>query len=130
MALNSIVIGSLLVALGLIGYSAPDTLGKLGEKGVSPTALIPAAFGVLIALCGVIVLIKESLRKHAMHAAAMFGLLGAIGGVMPLVRGGMNVELASVKSGLIMIILCVGFVILCVRSFILARIARKSGLSA
>ena len=67
MPIVSIVIGALLVGLGAYGYTASDTK--------SITAWIPAFVGGPLILCGLIAL-KESLLKHAMHVAAMLGLLG------------------------------------------------------
>ncbi|MCZ6835728.1 MAG: hypothetical protein O7G85_08140, partial [Planctomycetota bacterium] len=66
MARLTIVFGSLLIALGLVVYfvlADPDEQGK-----VSVTALIPAFFGIPIALLGVVAL-KEKLRMHAIHGA-------------------------------------------------------------
>ena len=58
---------------------AAETLRTGEVQRVEPkykkTALIPAAFGLALLLCGALAL-KESRKKHAMHAAAMVGLLG------------------------------------------------------
>ena len=120
--------GVMLIALGLIGYFAPDTFGKTGPEGKSPTALIPAAIGLILLICGAVVSANPKLRKLVMHVAALVGLIGAAGGFMPLVMRKFDFELASVVSGLLMIILSGLFVIFCVRSFVLARIARSEGL--
>jgi uncharacterized membrane protein YeaQ/YmgE (transglycosylase-associated protein family) len=125
---TAILFGLLLIALGLVGYFAPEKLGEVGEKGTSPTALIPAVIGAILLLCGLIVAAKPTLRKHVMHLAAVVGLLGAIGGVMPLMRTDFDFKKSSAVSGALMIGLCALFVILCVRSFVLARIARSEGL--
>ena len=63
-----------------------------------------------------------------MHLAAMVGLLGAIGGVMPLQRNKFDFEKSGSVAGLLMIVISAIFVVLCVRSFVLARIARSEGL--
>jgi hypothetical protein len=126
MAPISILFGLLLTGVGLIGYFAPTTFGEVGEKGTSPTALIPAGFGAVLVLCGLIVLAKPGLRKHVMHLAAMVGLLGAVGGIMPLARVGLDFTKSGVVAGTLMIVLCVAFVGLCVRSFIAARKARQA----
>lgn len=128
MARAAILFGLLLIVLGLVGYFAPDTLGVVAEKGTSPTALIPAGFGAVLLLCGLIVEFAPKTRKHVMHLAALVGLLGAVGGVMPLTRGPLDLEKASARSGILMIVLCGLFVILCIRSFVVARIARGEGL--
>lgn len=124
MPIVSIVFGLMLVALGAWGYSASDLEGAL-----KLTALIPAAFGVLLAVCGVVGM-KESRLKHAMHAAAMVGLLGfllAAGRFLPkFLREGLDTaKLASLATGGMMV-LCGLFVILCVNSFIQARRRRKA----
>ena len=128
MARAAILFGILLIALGLVGYFSPATWGEVGEKGTSPTALIPAGFGAVLLICGLIVEFAPHTRKHVMHLAAVVGLLGAAGGVMPLTRGPLDLEKASARSGILMIVLCGLFVILCIRSFVLARIARSEGL--
>jgi len=124
----AILFGVLLCGLGAIGYLSPATFGEVGPEGKSPTALIPAAFGVALLVCGMIVSARPTTRKHVMHVAAAIALLGAIGGITPLVRGGLDLNKASVVSGLLMILLCGLFVALCVRSFVRARIARSEGL--
>jgi hypothetical protein len=128
MARVAILFGALLVVLGLVGYLAPDTLGKNESDKTSPTALIPAGIGAILLLCGLIVEFKPAARKRVMHLAAAVGLIGALGGIMPLTRGPMDLEKASVRAGLLMIVLCAIFVVLCIRSFVLARIARSEGL--
>jgi hypothetical protein len=128
MARAAMLFGALLIALGLVGYFAPDRIGAVGDKGTSPTALIPAGFGAVLLICGLIVEFAPATRKHVMHLAAVVGLLGAVGGVMPLTRGPLDLEKASARSGIMMIVLCGVFVILCIRSFVLARIARHEGL--
>ena len=66
---------------------------------------------------------NDKLRKHAMHFAAMVGLFGTIGGFMPLVRqynktGSFDPTKPSAVAGELMILICVVFVGLCVKSFI------------
>jgi peptidoglycan/LPS O-acetylase OafA/YrhL len=128
MARVAMLFGALLIVLGLVGYLAPEMLGQVGPEGTSPTALIPAAIGAILFLCGLIVEFKPSARKHVMHLAAAIGLIGAVGGIMPLQRSKMDFSKASAVSGLLMILLCAIFVVLCIRSFVLARIARSEGL--
>ena len=66
----SIGTGIILTVLGLGGY--------VMSGGASPTALIPAAFGILFIVFGYLAR-KESMRRHAMHGAALLSLLGIIG---------------------------------------------------
>ena len=121
MANITIIIGLLLIALGAGGY--------YGGGQASMTAMIPAFFGLPIALLGVVAL-KEKLRKHAMHGAVLLGLLGFVGALMrPVMKlfGEEPFELnMAVGSQLAMAAICLVFVVLCVRSFIAARKSREA----
>jgi hypothetical protein len=128
MAGLSVVFGLLLILLGSVGYLAPDSLGQNDPGKTSPTALIPAGIGAVLLISGLIAYAAPNLRKHMMHLAAAVALVGALGGFMPIMRGGMAMEKSSVRSGVVMIVLCGLFVVLCIRSFVLARIARREGL--
>jgi hypothetical protein len=118
MATAAIVYGCLLILIGVAGYVA--------SGAASFTALIPAAIGLVAALCGVAAL-KERWHKHAMHAAsvvAVIALLGTVRGLMSafLWIGGTAPERpgATVSQSLTAV-LSVVFVILAVRSFVRAR---------
>jgi hypothetical protein len=122
MANVTIGFGLALAALGLGGYFATGR--------ASFTALIPLAIGLLLLLCGVLAR-QEALRKHAMHAAAVLGLLGFLGPmrVLPqmlrLLTGGEGVpHPAAVLDQLVMMVVCGVFLALCIRSFVAARRAR------
>ncbi len=130
MTIQTIAIGALLMGLAAYGY----TNAELNDKGEKPlTALIPGVFGAILVLCALIALVKPTLRKHVMHLAALVGLLGVAGGFMPIYR--QTVKLGkpfdptapSVMSGIIFSLLCLIFLVLCVRSFIAARKARTAG---
>ena len=127
MAPATIAIGAALVVVGLVGYYSPNVGGLEGTPQASPTGLIPTAIGGLLILCGLIVLAAPHLRKHVMHLAAVIGLIGAIGGFMPIVLGNLDFGKASVVAGILMVLLCSLFVGLCVRSFVQARKARQAG---
>ena len=116
MANTTIGFGAALIAVGLFGYFRSGM--------VSLTALIPAAFGLLLALAGFLAR-DESRRKHAMHGAAVVGLLGVSAVIRPAkaLAGGADVNLAIVLQ-LLMAALSAFFVGLCLRSFIAARRAR------
>lgn len=131
MAVPALITSLLLIVVGVVGYinGTPGADGK-----VSPTALIPAFFGAIIGICGVLAF-NPKFRKHAMHLAAMVGLLGAIGGIMPLVRqynktGSFDPTKPSAVAGELMILICLVFVGLCVKSFIDARKARQAGITS
>jgi len=114
----TIVYAVLLIALGLVGF--------FGFGRSSITALIPAFFGVLVLVAGLLAQ-DEKLRRHAMHAASALGLLGFLGTVTGLVKfftligGGEVARPAAVISQAVMAILSLIFFILCLQSFIAAR---------
>ena len=111
---TTILFGALLIVTGLAGY--------LGTGSEQKTALIPAAFGIVILICGLLAA-NESRRMMAMHIAVLFGLLGAIGVAPVLFKEGQ--PQAAFISKVVTLILCVVFVGLCIRSFIAARKARE-----
>lgn len=114
---TSIIFGSLLVLIGLIGYCYGLMTGH-----ASPTALIPAAFGLVLAILGLAARSNEGMRKHLMHAAVLVTLLGFI-----MTAGRLLMKLneltfgAAVVSQISTAVVCLLFVILSVRSFIDAR---------
>jgi hypothetical protein len=119
--------GALLLVLGAIGYFKPDLIGT-GEP-YKPTALIPAAFGLIIEICGALSLSQPGLRKMLMHLAALAGVLGTIGGFAPAVMRKFDFSQAAVVIGLGMSVVCLIFTLLCVRSFIAARKARQRAIA-
>jgi len=122
MANTTIAFGGMLILLGIGGY--------FGTAAASPTALIPAAFGVVLVLLGVIAR-GEARRKIAMHIAVVVGLagfLGSVGGLrdLGLYLGGADVARpAAAMAKSVMAILSGIFVMLCVLSFVQARRAGK-----
>src|SRR5262245_27674859 len=114
---TAIWIGRLLVLLGIAGYGYGMFNGN-----ASLTAMIPAAFGIVLMLLGHLSIAKEAWRKHLMHLAVIIALLGF---VLPVGRlatkfGDLTMS-AAVISQILMAILCLVFVVLGVRSFIAAR---------
>lgn len=122
----SIAFGLFLTLVGLIAFAVtyqPDRPPY--------TALIPCVFGVLLMLLGRLAF-KDSLRKHAMHGAAMVALVGFLGGVakgvpglMKLLGGDETILARAVTAQLTMAVTCALFLFLCIRSFINARKARE-----
>lgn len=111
-----ITVGALLVALGAYAYT--------GSVSRSAMTLIPAIFGAVFIVLGALAR-KESLRKHAMHGAAAFALLGMVAGVGPLAMGGTNrFPPLMIQATTGMMVLCAVLLALAVRSFIQARRAR------
>ena len=121
MASLTIGLGVALVALGLAGYFL--------TARVSLTALIPAAFGLLIAISGLIAR-DERKRMHAMHAAVLVALIGFLGSIRGLLQIGAVIDgtaarPAAVISQSVMALLTLGYLVVAVRSFIAARAARR-----
>ena len=106
-----------MILVGIIGYGYGLSTGS-----ASLTALIPAAFGVVLMVLGHAAQMAEGARKHLMHVAVLIGLAGFI---IPAVRligkmGELSMS-AAVISQLAMALLSLLFVVLSVRSFISAR---------
>jgi hypothetical protein len=123
LANTTIVFGVVLIALGVGSY--------FGTNMVSPTALIPAAFGLLLIVFGVLAK-DEKRRKMAMHIAVTVGLLGFLGTITGLLKlftmlaGGEVARPTAVVAQSIMAILMLVYVGMCVKSFIDAR-RRRAG---
>jgi thiol:disulfide interchange protein len=122
MSTITIALGCALIVLGVTGYVLTG--------GLSPTALIPAAFGIALAIAGLAAR-DDRRRKHAMHAAVVVALLGLLGslrglrGIDELIAG--NAERpAAVISQLTMAVLCGIYLVLAINSFVAARRNRAS----
>jgi preprotein translocase subunit Sss1 len=114
---TAMVSGVLLILLGIIGY-----IFGLMHDAASPTALIPTAFGLLLFILGAVAKKKENLRMHLMHAAVLIGLVGfAIPAWRVLSTLSNFIMSTAIVSQLAMALICLVFVILCVKSFIDAR---------
>lgn len=124
MAWPTILCGTLLVLVGVIGY------GTASGEARSPTALIPSVVGAILIVLGALAF-SEKRRKHVMHLAAMVGLIGMIGGFMPIRKqfnqpDGFDPTKPSAISGILMVLICGFFLWMCVMSFIGARKARQA----
>lgn len=111
----------------LISLISPVSMVYVGH--FTGTAMIPAYFGIALILCGIVAL-NPKLRMHAMHGAALVGLIGALGGlgmsVPKLLKSEPLARPIAVYSQLALGILAVIFVALAVKSFIDARKARRA----
>ena len=125
MANVTLFFGVMLILLGWGGY--------VGSGSQHPTALIPLWFGVALAVFGALAISRsEARRKLFMHINVTIGLLGFLGATVEAILGAMKATPASqaaeagylisaqtsktLMAGLLLI-----YVLLCVRSFILAR---------
>lgn len=123
MAKLTMVFGVLLVVLGGIGFVATGS--------THPTALIPAGFGLVICIAGMLANTEDSKKRMLwMHIAVTVGLLGFLGGAvmtaMAFVKahGGPLARPTATGEQAVMGAICAVFVGLCVRSFIAARRSR------
>jgi hypothetical protein len=123
MAKITIVTGVLLILLGLASY--------LYTGHQYPTSLIPSAFGILLVAFGSMAETPVQRRRMlAMHIAVTVGLLGflataaALVSVVQLVKGKLFPYPIAIEEKAAMSILLLIYVLLCVRSFIVARRSR------
>lgn len=124
MAKLTIAIGVVLALIGAGFYSmiVPH----------APTSLIPLYFGVLLILLGALASTEDAKRRMLfMHIAVTVGLLGfifpfvrAFAGAVKMVQGVAVAHPLAVEEQMLMAVVCLIFVLLCVRSFIAARRAR------
>jgi len=118
---TSIISGILLILIGILGY-----VFSLIDGNTSVTALIPAAFGLLLVIFGFLAKSKENLRKHLMHAAVLVGLLGFLIPTIRLASQASNIKVSlAVLSQAAMALVCLFFVILSIQSFVNARRNRE-----
>jgi hypothetical protein len=98
----------------------------------APTALIPAYFGFVLGIFGFLANTEDSKRRMIfMHIAVTIGLLGVIfpgwraaSAFLASTHGAPMERPLAVKEELAMAVICLIFVVMCVRSFIAARRAR------
>lgn len=121
MPLLTLVAGSLLIAVGILIGLAVDS--------DSITRFIPAFVGLPILICGLVAMSRE-FRKHAVHAALVIALLGAVASGIRIPTTFSNGSGAALTSQVLMCLICLGYVILGVRSFIRARRERHTAAAA
>jgi hypothetical protein len=140
MPLITIVFATLLFGLGVAMYmlasgaGAAGGAGGAGGGGASRTALLPAVFGIPFLVLGLLAMALPKQRKHLMHASAAVATLVALMGLgmaaASLARAGFDVnQLGRPRAVLaqgIMGSLSLGYVLLCVKSFVDARKARQA----
>ena len=111
------LVGIVLIVVGVVAFVA--------SGADSPTALIPAALGLVLVVLG-LVANREAARRHAMHAAMLVALLGIAGTAMnlgdlpALFSGDAERPLAVVASVVTALVLLV-YLVVGIRSFIAAR---------
>lgn len=114
-------VGLALMAVGIGGYVLTDM--------TSPTALIPAAFGLVISMLGYYGR-QEATRRTAMHLSmgiALAGLLGSIRGLWSLpalLSGAETARPAAVISQSAMAVILLVYLAMGFKSFRAARIRK------
>jgi hypothetical protein len=127
MAKLTIGFGLVLILLGIWGFAAT------GSASAHSSTLFPTWFGLALAVCGLLALTEDQKRRMLwMHAAAVLGLVGFLGAgyralsVLIQAHGATLAFPIAVANQLAMSLICLVFVILCVRSFIAARSSRQT----
>ena len=118
MPLIAIIQGLILIIMGILFYVFPE--GKS-----SPTALIPVIIGAGLMIPGYLAYSNESMKMHAMHATAVFALIGTLGGAMGLtdiIAGNFN---RPTIARLVLLIICGEYMFFSIMSFRAARIKRE-----
>lgn len=109
--------GRLLIFAGILAYGY-----TLANGSTNYFALIPAAFGVAFLVLGYSAIRRVNMRRHIMHIAVLLALIGVL---FPLIRFvypfGDAANTAATVSQIVMSLLCLGFLVLSIRSFITAR---------
>lgn len=119
MPLITVIFAVLMILLGIIGYVA--------SGAESATALIPTLFGLILLILGILGY-KPHLRKRVMHAAALLGLIGFIATIsasadlVTVLTGGEVARAGAVISKSIMSIISLAYFIVCLLSFVMARV--------
>ena len=125
MAKLTIAFGVVLIVLGVWGFA--------GTGSAHPTALIPTWIGLALAVAGGLALTEDAKRRMIwMHGAVTVGLLGFLGAgsraIVEVVKAqGRPFEYpVAVEAQVAMAVICLVYVLLCVRSFIAARRTRNA----
>jgi len=127
MSTTTIIIGLLLINEGIIGFILTGSTHF--------TALIPAGFGLVITLSGILAR-NEKLHMHAMHVAVLLALIGfgatasAFSKIPLLIAGTAGEKTVAYESKIVMALLCGILLFLGIRSFVVARLLKKPGKKA
>lgn len=108
--------GAVLILIGVGAYVVTDF--------ESWTALLPAILGLLLVGLGLLAP-RIAAGQHAIHAALVLALLGALGSLPRL--GGLAEGDGAAITSLLTVLVCAAYVAAGVRSFRNARLARGNG---
>ena len=118
----TLIFSVLYIALGLAAFFLTGAVHK--------TALIPAYFGIVLLVLGLLGQ-KENLRKHVMHAALLVVLLALLGTARSLLKlpsafDGTAERPFAIYAQAATAVLSIAFLALGIRSFIQARRSRSA----
>lgn len=110
--------GGILTVTGLGAY--------LLTGAESITSLIPAFIGILLLIAGGVGARVDGARRHAVHAALVIALLGALGSLMNVAQIGDLIagdaeRPAAIVVSLIMLVVLLVYLAAGIRSFVAAR---------
>ena len=117
MPLVAILEGAILIAMGVYFYLFP-------QEEQSVTALIPAFIGLGLLIPGYLAYNPE-MKMHAMHATAVFALIGTLGGVMGIPDAIAGDWGRATIARIVMLLLCGEYMFFSIMSFRAARIKRE-----
>jgi hypothetical protein len=118
----TLIFSALYIVLGVAAFFLTGAVHK--------TALIPAYFGMVLLILGLLGQ-KENLRKHVMHAALLVVLLALFGTARSLLKlpsafDGTAERPFAIYAQAATAVLSIAFLALGIRSFIQARRSRSS----
>ena len=117
MPLYSIITGGFLAVFGVYSY--------ISASQSSITALIPTFIGLGLLLPGWLAYSNPEMKKHGMHVAAVFALIGTLGGLMAIpaiIDGDWS---GSTIAQLVLLLFCGEYMFFSIMSFRAARIKRE-----
>ena len=118
MPIVGIMQGFFLIVIGIIFYLFP-------EDKSSVTALIPSFIGLGLLIPGYLAYTNENMKMHAMHATAVFALIGTLGGAMGIPDAIAGDWGRATIARIVLLLLCGEYMFFSIMSFRAARIKRE-----
>ena len=118
MPIVGIMQGFFLIVIGIIFYLFP-------EDKQSVTALIPSFIGLGLLIPGYLAYTNENMKMHAMHATAVFALIGTLGGAMGIPDAIAGDWGRATIARIVLLLLCGEYMFFSIMSFRAARIKRE-----
>ena len=117
MPLYSIITGGFLAVFGVYSY--------ISAEQSSITALIPTFIGLGLLLPGWLAYSNPEMKKHGMHVAAVFALIGTLGGLKAIPAIIDEDWSGSTIAQLVLLLFCGEYMFFSIMSFRAARIKRE-----